>query len=68
MPKPRVTGRRAVIVRAEAAATATVVPPVAPTTKEHEELQQYGVFKLSYNTANVGAFEAALVESCCGGT
>eukprot|EP00775_Hariotina_reticulata_P010501 gene10501-10661_t len=52
VPKPRVTGRRAVIVRAEAAATATVVPPAAPTTKEHEELQQYGVFKLSYNTAN----------------
>jgi hypothetical protein len=54
-----------VIVRAEAAATATVVPPAAQTAKEHEELQKYGVFKLSYSTANVGAFQSA-AESCCG--
>lgn len=43
-------------------ATATVAPAAsAAAGQEHEQLQQYGVFKLSYNTANVSGHWGALV-------
>lgn len=46
--------RRALVVRAEAAAAATAtVPAPSAANTTHEELQKYGVFRLSYNTANV---------------
>lgn len=52
--RPRRVAGRVVSVRAESkAATATVAPaPSSAAAQEHEQLQQYGVFKLSYDTAN----------------
>lgn len=47
--------KRVVSVRAESKAATAVAPaPSAAAGQEHEQLQQYGVFKLSYDTANVG--------------
>lgn len=44
------------MVRADKTATvAPSAPSSAGTAAEHEQLQQYGVFKLSYDTANVSA-------------
>jgi malate dehydrogenase (NADP+) len=43
-------GRKVQVVRADAA---TAAAPATPASQvEHEELQKYGVFKLSYETAN----------------
>jgi hypothetical protein len=51
--------RSAVLVcRAEATSTAVSAPPAADSS----ELQKYGVFKLSYNTANVRGRGAALPD------
>lgn len=42
-------------MRAESKSATAVAPaPTAAGGQEHEQLQQYGVFKLSYDTANVG--------------
>jgi hypothetical protein len=50
-----VAPKRVVSVRAESKAATAVAPaPSAAAGQEHEQLQQYGVFKLSYDTANVG--------------
>ncbi len=52
----RVAQRRVVSVRAESKAATAVAPaPSSAAGQEHEQLQQYGVFKLSYDTANVGS-------------
>lgn len=41
-------------MRAESKAATAVAPaPSAAAGQEHEQLKQYGVFKLSYDTANV---------------
>jgi hypothetical protein len=66
-----VATRRVVRCRAEQAAVAATAPPAAPAngTTKHEELQQYGVFRLAYDTANVRAVlvtpGASGVSVCC---